>query len=282
MKRKVKICVISDVHLGTYGCHAKEALQYLRSISPEVLILNGDIFDIWQFSKNYWPQEHMLFAKHLVKLITKGTEVHYITGNHDEMLRKFAGFSLNNFSIVNKVILDIDGKKTWFFHGDVFDTSISTAKWLAKLGGKGYDLLILLNRLFNRIAAKFGRGRISLSKRVKESVKKAVNHISNWEQTVADMAEFHGFDHVVCGHIHRPEIKTMTGKKGQTITYLNSGDWVESCTALEYNDGQWQLFDYWAEGIAEDAPLDEEELDEISTTGIFNALVKEFQVGSLQ
>lgn len=281
MKRKIKIAVISDVHLGTYGCQAKELLHYLKSISPEVLVLNGDIVDIWQFSKKYWPKAHMQVVKQLMEMVTLGSQVYYITGNHDELLRKFVGFELDNFKIVNKLVLELDGQKAWFFHGDVFDTSISTAKWLAKLGGKGYDLLIFLNHLINRISEKLGRGKVSLSKKVKERVKSAVNHMTQWEQTVADMGEFHGFDQVICGHIHRPVIKNLQGKKGKTLTYLNSGDWVENCTSLEYAEGKWRLVEYFSDVRPELAPLSAEDLEEATTEALFRELVAEFQLAEL-
>ncbi|MCB9236045.1 MAG: UDP-2,3-diacylglucosamine diphosphatase [Bacteroidia bacterium] len=280
MKRKVEIAVISDVHLGTYGCHARELVHYLKSIDPQTLILNGDIVDVWQFSKSYWPKAHMKVVKQLMGMISKGTRIYYITGNHDEILRRFVGFEMGNFRIVNKVILEINGQKTWFFHGDVFDTSIKTAKWLAKLGGKGYDLLILLNRAINWIYAKMGRGRVSLSKKVKDSVKKAVNYLSDWEQSVVDMAEFHGYELAVCGHIHKPEIKTMEGKKGGQIIYMNSGDWVENCTALEFNQGQWKLVSYWDDIAPGAEPLSDDDLHDQTDQDLFRELVAEFQLGS--
>ena len=162
-KRKVELVVISDVHLGTYGCKAKELLTYLRSVQPKTLILNGDIIDIWQFKKSYFPNSHMKVLKQITHLLSKKTRVYYITGNHDEMLRKFVGFKLGGFEIVNKVVLELGGKKAWFFHGDVFDVTMKHSKWVAKLGGHGYDLLILLNTLSNCISEKLGRGKLSFS-----------------------------------------------------------------------------------------------------------------------
>ena len=120
-KRKVEICVISDVHLGTYGCHASELLDYLDSIKPKILILNGDIIDIWQFRKSYFPKSYLKVVKKLISFTSKGTKVYYITGNHDEMLRKFSDTHMGNFSLIDKLVLNLDGKKAWFFHGDVFD-----------------------------------------------------------------------------------------------------------------------------------------------------------------
>jgi UDP-2,3-diacylglucosamine pyrophosphatase LpxH len=241
MKRNVKICIISDVHLGTYGCHADLLLDYLKSINPEVLILNGDIIDIWQFSKNYWPKSHMNVLNHLLVMIAGGVRVHYITGNHDELLRRFTDFSLGNFSLSNKLILNVPGgKKAWFFHGDVFDVTMKNSKWPAKLGGKGYDTLILINRFLNHLLEKTGRDKISLSKKVKDSVKRAVKFISDFETTAVEMAIYHGYDFVICGHIHQPKIMECKNERGR-VMYLNSGDWVENCTALEFDGSAWHL-----------------------------------------
>jgi len=154
-KRKVDIVVISDVHLGTYGCHAKELLRYLKSIKPKTVILNGDIIDIWQFSKSYFPKSHMKVIKVLMNWFSKGIRTYYVTGNHDEMLRKFAGFKMGSLQIVNKVVLELqDNKKAWIFHGDVFDVTMQHSKWLAKLGAVGYDTLILINSFANLISEK--------------------------------------------------------------------------------------------------------------------------------
>lgn len=240
-KRKVEIAVISDVHLGTYGCHAKQLLTYLNSINPKKLILNGDIIDIWQFSKRYFPKSHLKVIKKIMDFAADGVEVIYITGNHDEMLRKFSNTSIGNISIVDKLVLDLDGKKSWFFHGDVFDISIKNAKWLAKLGGYGYDALILLNRLTNWVLLKLGKERYSLSKKIKNSVKGAVTYINDFEKTITDMAIDNGYDYVVCGHIHQPKMEIRENTHGKT-TYLNSGDWIENFTALEYQFKRWKVY----------------------------------------
>ena len=242
-KRVVELAVISDVHLGTFGCHAKELLNYLNSISPKTLILNGDIIDIWQFRKRYFPKSHLAVIQKIIDLSTKGTKVIYITGNHDEMLRKFSDMTMGNFSVVDKLVMDLDGKKAWFFHGDVFDASIQNAKWLAKLGGWGYDLLILINRFINWFLIKLGREKFSLSKKIKNSVKKAVKYIQDFEVTASDLAIANNYKYVVCGHIHQPQMIRKTNKVGTTL-YLNSGDWIENLSALEYNDKRWNLLLY--------------------------------------
>jgi UDP-2,3-diacylglucosamine pyrophosphatase LpxH len=242
-KREVDIIVLSDIHLGTYGCHAKELLQYLKSIKPKAVVLNGDIIDIWQFSKRYWPATHMMVIKHLIGWITKGVPVYYIPGNHDEMLRRFKGFQLGSLRITNKLSLKINGAKVWIFHGDVFDVVMQHSKWLARLGAVGYDTLILINRFVNFISLKMGRGKVSLSKKIKNSVKSAVKFINSFESTVCDIAAENKFKYVVCGHIHHPEIKTVVTENGPVI-YMNSGDWIENLTGLEYNNGRWSIYRY--------------------------------------
>lgn len=241
LKRKVEVAVISDVHLGTYGSNAKELVNYLESIEPEILVLNGDIIDIWQFNKRYFPKSHMKVIQSITNLLTKGTKIHYITGNHDEMFRKFANFSIGNFHIQNKLVLKLESGTAWVFHGDVFDTTMKHSKWVAKLGGKGYDLLILLNTCINWISVKLGREKISLSKKVKDSVKGIIKYVNNFENTAAEIAIENGYDYVVCGHIHQPQIKKIA-VKDKEVTYLNSGDWVENATALEYTEGKWTLY----------------------------------------
>ena len=242
-KRNVEIVVISDVHLGTYGCHAKELLHYLSTIKPKTLILNGDIVDIWQFRKSYFTITHLKVLKKIIAMSTKGTDVYYLTGNHDELLRKSTDLQIGNISLLDKLILEIDGKKAWIFHGDVFDASITHAKWLAKLGGWGYDLLILINRFLNWVLSKFNKPPYSLSKRIKQNVKSAVKFISNFETICIDLAIDNKFDYVLCGHIHEPKMEYVENEKGATM-YLNSGDWIENLTALEYNDQSWELYKY--------------------------------------
>lgn len=242
-KRPVDLVVISDVHLGTYGCHATELVHYMKSIKPKKVILNGDIIDIWQFSKKYWPKSHMQVIKEITSWAAKGIKVYYVTGNHDEMLRRFEGFKVGSLRIVNKLLLEQDGKKIWVFHGDVFDVTMQHARWLTKLGAVGYDLLILLNRMCNNVLVRFGREKISLSKRIKNSVKSAVKYINNFETTCADIAIANKYDYVVCGHIHHPEIKQIKNNEG-AVQYMNSGDWIENLTALEYHEGKWSIYHY--------------------------------------
>ncbi len=242
--REIQVCILSDLHLGTFGCHAEEISDYLRSINPEILVLNGDIIDIWQFKKSYFPPQHMQVIRDILKLNTQGTQIYYITGNHDEALRRYSGTQLGNIRLDDKLILELDGKKVWIFHGDVFDaTTKGSARLLAQLGGKGYDLLIWLNHNINTVLTLLGREKMSLSKRVKESVKKAVSWINNFEQTAAELAIEEGYDVVVCGHIHQPQQRIIKTEKGE-VTYLNSGDWIENLTSLEYNNGNWSIYEH--------------------------------------
>lgn len=274
--REVEVIILSDVHLGTYGCHAEELLAYLQSVTPKKLVLNGDIIDIWQFSKRYWPESHMRVVKHVMGLMEKGVSVHYITGNHDEMLRKFVGLGIGSLRIENKLVLNLDGKKAWIFHGDVFDVTMQNSKWLAKLGAIGYDTLILINRLFNHISQRMGKGKLSLSKKIKNSVKTAVKFINDFEQTAADIAISNGYDYVVCGHIHQPEIKNITNKEGE-VTYLNSGDWIENLTALEYRQGGWNIYQFHEDEMMKNTPTDAG-FDELNNSRLFENLVQEFNL----
>ena len=274
-KREIEIAVISDVHLGTYGCHSEELLRYLKSIKPKHLILNGDIIDMWQFSKRYWPKSHMQIVKHITGLLAKGTKITYLTGNHDEMLRKFAGFKLGQFQIVNKKLITLDGKKVWIFHGDVFDVTMKYSKWLARLGAVGYDTLIVINTFANFILKILGRGKISLSKRVKDSVKQALKFINDFEKTAADIAIQNGYDFVVCGHIHHPEMKKVSTEKGE-VMYLNSGDWVENLTALEYDKKEWRIYRYYNDAHAQSIKISKRYRNNLDNDEIFKDLVNEF------
>lgn len=243
VKKELEVVILSDVHLGTYGCHAKELIQYLNSIKPELLIINGDFFDAWQFKKRYFPKEHLQVIQEIIKMSVSGTKVFYITGNHDDIFRKFGELSAGNIHLRDKLVLHLQDKKYWIFHGDIFDFTVLSSPILAKLGGKGYDLLILFNRMINKSRVRFGLQPWSLAKKVKSGVKRAIKFIADFEHKAIHVAHEKGFDYVVCGHIHQPQIRKVD-IKGHVVTYLNSGDWVESLTALEYRFGNWQLYKY--------------------------------------
>jgi len=276
-KREVDCVVLSDVHLGTYGCHATELLQYLKSIKPKAVVLNGDIIDIWQFSKRYWPATHMMVVKHLIGLVAKDVPVYYIPGNHDEMVRRFKGFQLGSLKITNKLSLKIDNARLWIFHGDVFDVVMQHSRWLAKLGAIGYDTLIIINSIVNYFSQKMGRGKISLSKKVKNSVKGAVKFINSFEDTVCDIAAENNYDYVICGHIHQPEIKQVQTKHGN-VTYMNSGDWIENLTALEYADGKWSLYNYHEDPVAKGIEINKKKHGKESAKTLMASLMMELNV----
>jgi UDP-2,3-diacylglucosamine pyrophosphatase LpxH len=186
----------------------------------------------------------MQVIKQIFSLLSKGTKVYYITGNHDEALRRYTDLEMGGFTLTDKVVLDLDGKKTWIFHGDIFDaTTKGSAKIIAKLGGHGYDLLIMMNSAINWALKLMGKEKMSFSKKVKNGVKKAVSWIGNFEQTAAELAIEQGYDYVICGHIHQPQKRMVTNEHG-SVMYLNSGDWIENLTALEYVNGEWNIHQY--------------------------------------
>ena len=273
MKRELDLVILSDIHLGTYGCHAKELLNYLKHIKTNALVLNGDFIDMWQFRKNYFPQEHLQIIQRILRMAAKGTQVYYITGNHDDALRRYSNFSSGNIHLRDTLELQIKGKSYWIFHGDIFDIFIKYSPFISKLGGKGYDYLILFNRWVNKIRVFFGLSRLSFSQKIKYSVKEAIKFVDDFEEKAIDLAAEKGFDYVVCGHIHRAQIKTLE-RQGKAVTYLNSGDWVESLTALEYKWGEWSIYEYdEADFLANSSNFTlhavgaEEEEDEQATTG---------------
>ncbi|SDK74253.1 UDP-2,3-diacylglucosamine pyrophosphatase LpxH [Catalinimonas alkaloidigena] len=272
-KRKVEVVVISDVHLGTYGSKARQLHRYLKSIRPKILVINGDLIDIWRFSKNYWPKAHMQVVKRLFGLMADGTRVYYVTGNHDEMMRKFVGLKFGTCEIVNKVVLELKGQKAWFFHGDVFDVTMQHSKWLAQLGAVGYGMLIVLNRCVNFCSELMGRGKISLSKAIKDRVSSALKKKSEFEQTAADLAISKGYAYVICGHIHQPLIKEMANEHGK-VCYLNSGDWVENMTALEYHKGDWSIYRHEDAEEADDEH-EEPDLSTFDNQELFRQLMQE-------
>jgi UDP-2,3-diacylglucosamine pyrophosphatase LpxH len=240
-KRSVDVAVISDLHLGTYACRASEFLSYLQSIDPRLLILNGDIIDGWQFSKHYFPPSHMAVIQEIFKLLSNGTRIIYITGNHDEMLRRYSDLQLGNFQLTDKVVIGINGKMTWIFHGDVFDhTSKNTAKFWGKLGSNGYACLLGFNKFINWMLERIGREKVSLSRKVMQQFNKRFVKIAEFETLVGELAIEKNYDAVICGHIHQPGKRVITNEKG-SVTYLNSGDWVEHLTALEYRDNDWHI-----------------------------------------
>lgn len=274
--RQVEVAVISDVHLGIYNSKAKELVRYLKSIDPEVLVLNGDIVDVWQFSKSYFPKSHLKVIRQIVKMMERGCRVYYIIGNHDEVFRRFVGMKMGNFSIDNKLVLELDGTKSWIFHGDVFDVVMHHSKWLAHLGAHGYGILTLINKMVNSLSMMVGGKRISLSGKVKDAVKGKKKISTDFERTVADQAIRKGYDYVICGHIHRPEVKVAQNPQG-SVTYLNSGDWVDHCTSLEYYNKEWHLNVVGPDlDFKSDEPdTDSEEMLQLSKALLFKAMYQD-------
>ena len=273
-KRELDICVISDLHLGTFGCHAKELNDYLKSISPKRLVLNGDIIDIWNFRKRYFPKSHLKVVRTLLKMAANGVRIDYLTGNHDEALRRFVGFDLGNIKLSNKLIIEQDDKQIWIFHGDVFDISIQQAKFIAKLGGWGYDLLIWFNRIINLYLEKRGKEKYSLSKKIKDSVKKAVKFIADFENVAAELAIEKGYDYVICGHIHQPQIGKVKKKGRKSTVYMNSGDWVENLSALEYSNGKWSLYTHPVGNLDDDNTNEDDDIIDFSPKELMDDIVE--------
>lgn len=245
-KRKYRAVWISDIHLGTPGCNAELLVDFLRSIECQTLYLVGDIVDGWRLRKGwYWPDAHNEVVRRVLKLAHHGTRVIFIAGNHDEMLRDYAGLTFGGVELVLEAEhLTADGRKLLVMHGDAFDGVVLYARWLAFLGDKAYGLMIRLNILVNRARRALHLPYWSLSGYLKKRVKNAVQYVCNFEEAVAQEALARGADGIVCGHIHCAEIRQIG-----PVTYYNDGDWVESCTALvEEADGALHIVD-WAEEV---------------------------------
>ncbi len=237
-----KTIVVSDVHLGTKDSKAKELVRFLKKSTCETLILNGDIIDGWRLKRGgKWKKKHTRFFRLIFRLIEKTkTRVIYVRGNHDDFLDHLIPFDLGNLSIVKEYSIRSNGKKLWVVHGDIFDSVTSNMAWLAKLGDVGYTMLLWLNKIYNNWRIKRGLPYYSLSKVIKAKVKQAVSYISDYEKELVAFAQKRHFDGVICGHIHHPAIIDFKG-----IMYYNSGDWVESLSALvEDFDGNWSIMYY--------------------------------------
>jgi UDP-2,3-diacylglucosamine pyrophosphatase LpxH len=243
-RRRVEVLVLSDIHLGYHGCRAKELLGYLKTIAPERIILNGDIFDIWQFSKSFWPESHLKVILRLLKYSQQGIPIHYVTGNHDEALRRYSPFLLGTVELVDRLELQIDGKRHWFLHGDAFDALLATPRWLQWMGGMSYEAVSFISAWLNRGRTLLGLSRISPATYCKQHLASAARHIAHFEELCARMAAERGCEVIVCGHIHAASNRLMQVphcERTVEVLYLNSGDWVDSCTALEYVDKQWSV-----------------------------------------
>ncbi len=242
VKNKYKTIIISDVHLGTKGCKAKELVSFLKQCECETLILNGDIVDGWQLKKyGSWRRKHTRFFNRILKMIEQdNTTVVYLRGNHDDFLDQVLPMKVGNLSIQRDMIYESFGKKYYIVHGDIFDSITGNLTWIARLGDVGYTFLLWINSLYNNYRRKKGLPYYSLSKIIKSKVKSAVTYIDSYEAQLSEIAKIKNCDGVICGHIHQATIKEI-----DNIIYMNSGDWVESLSALvEDEDGTWSLVYY--------------------------------------
>ena len=239
---------ISDVHLGTPGCQAHALLDFLKRTECETLFLVGDIVDGWQLRRSwFWPQAHNDVVQKLLRKVRKGTRVIFVPGNHDEFARRYLGHRFGGIEVVQDwVHRTADGRLLWVTYGDLFDDVVQCATWLAHVGDQLYELTLRLNRHLNSLRARLGLPYWSLSGYLKQKVKRAVAYVGDFEAAVAKEARRRGVDGVVCGHIHRAELREIDG-----IVYANDGDWVESLTALaEYADGRLEIIDWSARADA--------------------------------
>jgi UDP-2,3-diacylglucosamine pyrophosphatase LpxH len=233
---------ISDLHLGTPGCQADALLDFLKEHESDYLYLVGDIIDGWQLRRRwYWPQAHNDVIQKLLRKARKGTRVIYVPGNHDEFARHFLDHHFGGIEVVDQAVhKTADGRQLWVIHGDYFDAVVQQAKWLAYVGDYLYEFTLKLNRYLNNMRGRLGLPYWSLSAYLKHKVKKALNYVTDFENAVAHEAAKHGYQGVVCGHIHRAEIRDVNG-----VLYCNDGDWVESRSALVENEqGELSLL-YW-------------------------------------
>jgi UDP-2,3-diacylglucosamine pyrophosphatase LpxH len=241
-KTHYRTIFLSDIHLGTKGCQADKLLSFLKQHSCDRLYLVGDIVDGWRMrSQVYWPQSHSNVVRRFLTLTKRGTKLVYVTGNHDEFLRRYSDLAIGNVELVDEAEHDtLDGRRLLVVHGDQFDVVTRYHRWIAFLGDVGYTALLEVNRWLNVLRSRLGYGYWSLSAFIKHRVKRAVSFISEYEEAILHQCRKEGYDGVVCGHIHHAEISEVQG-----LTYMNCGDWVESCTALvEDLDGNFHILDW--------------------------------------
>ncbi len=243
MKREVDIVILSDVHLGAPECRAKELLNYLKSIKIGTLILNGNFIDLHQFDQKHFPKQHLQVIQRVLKLASKGTKVYYITGNHDAGLRHYSNLYSGNIHLRDNLYLQLKGKSYWLFHGDVFDLSIRYAPIFNSLGRNRYSWMMKINRFYSSFRKMLNLKVYSLSDYLKKNAEDAAKIKKRFEEAAINLAAEQGYDYVVCGHIQQPQMRTID-VDGKKVTYLNSGDWIDHMTALEYKWGRWSIFEY--------------------------------------
>lgn len=243
-RRIYRTVVLSDIHLGSRFSKVKEVGDFLSSVDCDTLIFNGDTIDGWQLQKKdnaFWGAEHSRFFRIIMKMVERyGTEIYFLRGNHDDFLDKIIPMSMGKLNILKDMVIESGGISYFVTHGDVFDSITSNMKWMAKLGDAMYNILLKINVMYNRIQSLRGRPYYSFSQAIKNRVKKAVSNASDFDKMLTDMAKTKGCQGVICGHIHRPEDRMIDG-----VRYLNSGDWVETMSALvEDKDGNWEILMY--------------------------------------
>ena len=276
--RKIDISVISDFHLATHASKARSLLKYLKSIQPQILVLNGDIVDSWRFSRNYFPKSHMKVIRQLLKMLEKGVRVVYITGNHDDVFRKFNNTRLGNFSIVNQYEMNVADQKIWIFHGDVFDHIIHHSPWLAKLGAAAYGFLTIFNKFINVFLKLFSGREMILYKSMKDRIAKRKKVLTNFEKAIANAAVNKNVDLVICGHTHIPVDKQIETDKG-SVRYINCGDWVEHFSAAECTNGYWSL-NYFPSEEDEEIESPNDELFIPDKKQLYKSIVEEMAVAA--
>jgi len=239
--KKYKTIVVSDLHLGTLDSKTKELVEFLDSNSCQTLIMAGDIVDGWALKRGgKWKNKHMKCIRHIMKLSENNTNVIWIRGNHDDFLKDWLGFEIGNFKIVENYELVSNDKKFLVLHGDIFDVFITKMRWLSMIGSRAYDLALFINRVYNMYRKLRKKPYFSISKVMKDNVKKATMFVSNFETHVINLAKTNKYDGIICGHIHSPKIENIDG-----LMYFNSGDWVENMSALvEHHNGKWELIIY--------------------------------------
>jgi UDP-2,3-diacylglucosamine pyrophosphatase LpxH len=237
--RAVDLLVLSDVHLGTPPCRADALLAYLRSVAPREVILNGDILDIRELRRGYWRRSHTAIAQHLLDLTRDGVPISYVTGNHDEALRFVSSFAAGHITLCDTLERTLGGRRTWFVHGDVVERGLRTSAVLRKLGCIGYNALRGVEAPINRARGLLGFAPASLARAAKR-LPSARRHIARYEDACAAFAAAHGYDAIVTGHIHVANQREIA-VGGRTVSYHNSGDWVDSCSALEHHEGTWRI-----------------------------------------
>ncbi|HPR30536.1 MAG TPA: metallophosphoesterase family protein [Prolixibacteraceae bacterium] len=243
-QRKLDVVVLSDIHLATHACRAKWVLQYLKSIAPERMILNGDIFDTWRFSHNYFPKSHVKLVRYLLKMLEKGVKVDYISGNHDEFLRSFSNINLGNLTISDQQVLCLNGENIWIVHGDIFDHLIHKAKWLAKTGAALFGFITIFYQLINILRRRVGFAAIVFDPIfIRRKSGEGKNRLTSFEKAVCSSALAKNCSTVICGHKHAPKDKVIQ-LRGRSVRYINCGDWVENFTAAEYADQKWSLYHF--------------------------------------